>query len=65
MFRNLRKSIAKALLEDSDFYEIHFKGKCLLESKEKPDKENLQELFLSKGIVDVTNIEITQMRKKT
>lgn len=65
MFSNLRKSIAKALLEDTDFYEIHFKGKCLFESKEKPVKEYLQELFFSTGIVNITKIEITQSRKKT
>lgn len=65
VFSGIKKSIAKALLDDTDFYEIHFKGKCLVESKGKPDKKNLQELFVSNGIVDVQKLEITQMRKKT
>lgn len=61
----IRKRLAKVLLGNTDMYEVHFKGKCLVESTDKPDKDVLIDLMLQQGLSDIQNIEISQIRKKT
>ncbi len=54
----------KMIIQGADIYDVYFKGKIRITSTGKPDKENLENLYIEKGLNDLLELKITRIVKR-